>query len=132
VPIKSVEQQAAGMVLKARELLVRQRSQAANALRGHMAERGLVAAMGMANIGKLITIIRSDGDHIAPAARTALKEIASQIEALTVRIEKLERNIISTVKGDEEPPAADQHSGCAAPDMIGARFFGGLCALGRR
>ena len=102
VPIKSVEQQAAGMVLKARELLLRQRSQAANALRGHMAELGLVAAMGMANIGKLIAMIRSDGDHIAPAARTALKEIANQIEALTVRIEKLERNIIATVKGDEE------------------------------
>lgn len=37
VPIKSVEQQAAGMVFKARELLLRQRSQAVNALRGHMA-----------------------------------------------------------------------------------------------
>ena len=40
VPIKAGEQQAAGMVLKTRELLVRQRSQAANALRGHMAELG--------------------------------------------------------------------------------------------
>jgi transposase len=67
-----------------------------------MAELGLVAAMGMANIGKLIAIIRSDGDHIAPAARTALNEVATQIEALTVRIEKLERNVIATVKGDEE------------------------------
>lgn len=102
VPIKSVEQQAAGMVLTARELLLRQRNQAANALRGHMAELGLVTAMGMANIGKLIAMIRSDGDHIAPAARTALKEIAAQIDVLTIRIEKLERNVIATVKGDEE------------------------------
>ena len=35
VPIKSVEQQAAAMLLSVRELLVRQRTQLVNALRGH-------------------------------------------------------------------------------------------------
>jgi transposase len=63
VSIKSIDQQSAGMVLKAREPLVRQRSQAANALRGHMAELGIVGAMGMASISKLIGILRSDGDN---------------------------------------------------------------------
>jgi transposase len=100
VPIKSVDQQSAGMVLKARQLLVRQRSQAANALRGHMAELGIVAAMGMASIGKLIGIIRSDGDNIPLAARIALSEIAAQIEVLTGQIEKLERHVIAAVKAD--------------------------------
>jgi len=44
VPVKSPEEQAAGMVLKTRELLRRQRSQAANAMRAHMAELGIIAA----------------------------------------------------------------------------------------
>lgn len=103
VPIKSAEQQAAGMVLKTRDLLIRQRTQSANALRGHMAELGIVGAMGMASIDKLIVIIRDDEDASIPdAARMALKEMAAQIEALTARVERLDRTIIATVKGDEE------------------------------
>lgn len=102
VPIKSIDQQSAGMVLKARELLVRQRSQAANAMRGHMAELGVVGAMGMASISKLIGVVRNDCDNIPSVARIALSEIAAQIEALTERIEKLERYIVVTVKADGE------------------------------
>ena len=46
VPIKSPEEQAATMVLKARELLVRKRSQTTKAMRAHMAELGGVSASG--------------------------------------------------------------------------------------
>ena len=60
VPIKSAEQQAAGMVLKTRELLVRQRSQTANALRAHMMEFGIAAAKGMASVEKLADTIRDN------------------------------------------------------------------------
>src|SRR6187399_2783077 len=44
VPIKTADSQAALMVLKTRDLLVRQRTQAINAVRGHLAELGIVAA----------------------------------------------------------------------------------------
>jgi transposase len=50
VLVKSADEQAAGMVLKTRELLVRQRSQTANAMRAHMAELGIIAATGMTSI----------------------------------------------------------------------------------
>src|SRR4030095_14767959 len=43
VPVKSAEQQASGVVFRARDLLVHQRTQLMNALRGHMAEYGHVA-----------------------------------------------------------------------------------------
>ena len=46
VPIKTAEQQAALMLHRARDLLVRQRTQLINALRAHLAELGLVAATG--------------------------------------------------------------------------------------
>lgn len=103
VPIKSAEQQGAGMMLKTRDLLIRQRTQSANALRGHMAELGIVGSTGMASIDKLIVIIRDDGDASIPdGARLALKEMAAQIEWLTVRVERLDRTINASVKGDEQ------------------------------
>jgi transposase len=43
VPVKSAEQQAVLMLHRTRELLVRQRTALVNALRGHMAELGIVA-----------------------------------------------------------------------------------------
>ena len=102
VPIKSSEQQAAGMILKTRELLVRQRSQTANAMRAHMAELGIIASSGMASIAKLICLLRNEEDHRIPkVARMALLEMAEQIEMQTTRIEKLDRKIVATVKTDE-------------------------------
>jgi len=44
VPVKSAEQQAEAIVLSARELLVRQRTQLVIAVRGHAAEFGVIAA----------------------------------------------------------------------------------------
>lgn len=46
VAVKTVEKQAAGVAFKTRDLLVRQRTQTINAVRGHMAEYGVVAPMG--------------------------------------------------------------------------------------
>ena len=46
VPIKTAEQQAALMLHRTRDLLIRQRTQLINALRAHLAELGLVAATG--------------------------------------------------------------------------------------
>ncbi|MEW9616232.1 IS110 family transposase [Shinella sp. S4-D37] len=102
VPVKSPEEQAASMVLKTRELFVRQRSQTANAMRAHMAELGVVAATGMTSIAKLIAILRDDRDGRLPnSARVALLEMAEQIEKLTARIEALDAKIIAAVKTDE-------------------------------
>ncbi|MEY9633432.1 transposase [Bradyrhizobium japonicum] len=102
VPVKSPEEQAAGMVLKTRELLVRQRSQTANAMRAHMAELGIIAATGMTSIAKLVAVLRDDQDRRLPAsARAALLEMAEQIESLTTRIDMLDTKIVAAVKADD-------------------------------
>lgn len=44
VAVTSEEQQARAMLFRTRDLLVRQRTQLINALRGHLAEHGVVAA----------------------------------------------------------------------------------------
>lgn len=103
VPIKSADQQAAAMVLKTRALLVRQQTQAINALRAHLSELGVIAATGPAKVAALIEIVRDETDARLPkAARFALTEIADQIEALRQRIGKLERDIVAEAKRDED------------------------------
>jgi len=49
-PVKSEDQQAALMLHGVRELLVRQQTMLVNALRGHMAELGLIAAQGRGKV----------------------------------------------------------------------------------
>jgi transposase len=102
VPIKSAEQQAAGMVLKTRELLVRQRSQTANALRAHMMELGIAAAKGMASVEKLGDMIRDpECGTIPEKAKRALLEMVEQIDVLSARIECLDAEIRKGVQEDE-------------------------------
>lgn len=103
VPIKTADQQAAAMVLKTRALVVRQRTQAINALRAHLAELGIISAGGVAKVEALIAIIRDDADARLPGqARFALATLAEQIEALTKQIDKLERAIVTEVKHDDD------------------------------
>jgi transposase len=59
VPVKTVEQQSALLMHRGRELLVRQRTMLANALRGHLAEFGLITAQGLHKLAELIAIVRT-------------------------------------------------------------------------
>ena len=58
VAVKTEEQQARSMIFRTRDLLVRQRTQLVNALRGHLAEHGIVAAQGIAKVKVLATAMR--------------------------------------------------------------------------
>jgi transposase len=102
VPIKTEAQQAAGMELNARDLLVRQRTQAVNALRGYLGEYGLVAAHGAAKLSELTSTLRQGDDQRLPiVAREALLELIEQIEALDERIERMERRMVRRSREDE-------------------------------
>ncbi|MBB3398858.1 transposase [Rhizobium sp. BK538] len=68
VPIKTAEQQADVMVLKTRALLVQQRTQSVNALRTHLAEPGIIATGGLANVAALMAVVRESKDIRLPAA----------------------------------------------------------------
>src|SRR6202030_3768179 len=61
IAVKSAEQQASGMAFKTRDLLVRQRTQPINALRGHMAEYGVVAPNGPVHIERLAEALQDGG-----------------------------------------------------------------------
>ena len=103
VPIKSAEQQAAAVVLKTRGLLVRQQTQVINALRAHLSELGIIAAIGTTKVAGLIEIVRDATDARVPTvARFALTILADQIEALFAQVVKLAREIVAGAKRDED------------------------------
>ena len=103
VPVKSAEQQAAVMVLRTRALLLHERMQSINALRGHLGELGIVASSGVANIKALAAVIRDGEDARLPrAARFALMEILETIEGLSARIDRLEREIVAEARRDPD------------------------------
>src|SRR4051794_36570356 len=92
VPVKTADQQAAVLLHRGRERLVRQRTMLVNALRAHLAEFGIVAPQGLRNVGKLIAIIRDEEDARLPdLARQVLGVLAVQIEQLETAIASLEK-----------------------------------------
>ena len=64
VAIKSVEQQAARGVERARELLIKQRTQLRNCLRSQLAEFGIVAAPGGRGFAELSALVAADDTAI--------------------------------------------------------------------
>jgi transposase len=76
VTVKTAEQQSALLMHRGRELLVRQRTMLANALRGHLAEFGLIAAQGLHKVAGLIAIVMDVEDERVPdMARQVLRLI---------------------------------------------------------
>src|SRR5579864_3775586 len=74
VAIKTKEQQAALMLHRARQLLVRKRTMLSNAIRGHLAELGIISAKGRNGTEELLEIIMNGADSRIPlAARSILK-----------------------------------------------------------
>jgi len=71
VAVKSADRQGQAMVLKTRDLFTAQRTQAVNALRGHLAEYGVIAPTGLANLTKLETAL-GDPKHDLPEVVIAL------------------------------------------------------------
>ena len=99
VPVKSAEQQAALMVLRVRELLVRQRTQLVNALRGHAAEFGLVTAKGLARIEPLLATIKATAAILAPA-QAMLAVLGEEIAHLDERLATLEAALLALHKAN--------------------------------
>jgi transposase len=95
VAIKSVDQQAALMLHKTRDLLVRQRTMLINGLRGHLAEFGVVAAKGPGGVKVAIESLHEAQDRLPEAARLALHGLVDQLRNLATAIEKLEARIVA-------------------------------------
>ncbi len=96
VAIKTQDQQAALTIHRSRDLLVRQRTMLINALRGHLAEFGVIAPQGPRHVAQLVAIVRDAAeDRVPELARRVLAVIAEQLEALAESLAALGRELLA-------------------------------------
>lgn len=102
--IKTEVQQAAGMVFRTRDLLVRQRTQLINAIRGHLTEFGWVAPKGPSHISVLASLLEEGeeiGASLPKAARTMFLVMTGQLEQLNEQVALLDKEIATRARQDE-------------------------------
>ena len=103
VPVKSVDQQTAMALHRVRDHLVRQRTGTINALRGHLAEFGIVAAAQRTGLDQLVAIVEDDGagGELPFAMRAILQMLIEEVRAADERIAQLDRKLKDAAKEDE-------------------------------
>jgi len=101
VPVKSEETQGAAMGFRIRELLIRQRTQAINALRGHLGEFGQIVPQGAANAARLVAIVEDPDSGLPAEAIITLKVLIGVLTHLEVEIDKLDAEIARRAKENE-------------------------------
>jgi transposase len=103
VAVKSEEQQASGLVFRTRDLLVRQRTQLINAIRGHLTEYGWVAPKGPSHVTMLGDLLDSDEDiasSLPQAARSMFRVMLDLLEELDGKISELDKEIARRARED--------------------------------
>lgn len=100
VAIKSVEQQCARAVHRARDLLVRQRTQLMNAIRAMLAEMGIVAAQGLRGFETLRAMVEGVDPAIPVPLLPSLSALLRQWHALDAEATELEREIVARARTD--------------------------------
>ena len=89
VALKTEGQQARAMIFRARDLLVRQRTQLINALRGHLAEFGVVAPQGIAHVRRLQEAIDDPQAELPPVVRDIGRAYLDQITRCSGKTSKM-------------------------------------------
>lgn len=101
VAVKTEAQQASAMAYRTRDLLVRQRTQTINALRGHLAEQGLVVPTGIAHVGRLEALIEGDEGVLPVAVRDLARLLLGQIAGLAEKIAGLDAELRKRATADD-------------------------------
>src|SRR5499427_4211381 len=103
VATKSEQQQSGLMLHRSRQLLVCQRTMLSNAIRGHMAEFGMISAKGRNGKAELLKIIADEqDDRIPAAARFSLGILARQYAVVRAEIVAIEKRIHTWHRSSEE------------------------------
>jgi transposase len=101
VPVKEEGQQALLMLHRVREQLLEQRTATINALRAHLAEFGIVAALRRAGLRELLAVVADQEDRrLPPLARELLRVLADHLRALEERLAILDRRLLEIARAD--------------------------------
>lgn len=89
VAVKSAERQAQAVAFRTHQCFVGQRTQLINALRGHLAEFGVVVAQGPAHLKQVIALLDEAGANVPDGVKEIARLYLDQIAVLTERIDEL-------------------------------------------
>ena len=102
VAVKTEQARANSMLFRTRGLLVQQRTQTVNALRGHLAEFGLVAARGVANVKQLWQAFAQCADTLPELVVRNAGLLFDRVAELTAQIDAVDSS--STVSSEVQKP----------------------------
>jgi transposase len=102
VSVKSAEHQARAVAFRTHQCFVGQRTQLINALRGHLAEFGVVVAQGPANLKSVTGLLAGDAVDLPDGVKDIARLYLDQIEALTSRIDELTLGMREATKANDE------------------------------
>jgi transposase len=100
VPVKSLDQQAALMLITVRDRLIRTRTQLSNAIRGHASEFGITAAKGLAHIGPLLERISQD-TALPDLAHRLFARLGAEYTEQETRLDEIDTELATLHKADE-------------------------------
>ena len=102
VAVKSAEKQARAVAFRTHQCFVRQRTQLINALRGHLAEFGLVAPKGPVHLKLLQAALSGPQVDLPKTVREMGRLYLQQIGQLTEVITRLANELEAATKTDDE------------------------------
>ena len=102
VEIKTAEQQSRAMLFRTRQMLVGQRTQTINALRGHLAEYGVIGPKSKAGLNKLIAALNDEGIDLPDLVRSTAQIYLEHISILSEKISDLTTTMKETVKSSDK------------------------------
>jgi len=100
VPAKSVEQSAGQMLLGVRDSLIKRRTQLSNAIRGHAAEFGLVAAKGLDKVAPLLARIAAE-EAVPGLAKELFAVLGQEFDELGPRIAQIDKKLMAFHRSNE-------------------------------
>ena len=101
VAVKTAAQQATLMLHRVRDQLIGQRTATINALRGHLAELGIVAAPRQAGWRPLLEALGElEDERIPPPARDVLQTLVAHLRDLADKLAELDRRLVATTRSD--------------------------------
>ena len=102
VPIKEEIQQEVLVLHRVRQMLIRQRTQLINAIRGHLTEFGIIGPNRAHNIGLLTKLVEDEEfDELPAVARHALRYLVEQLREVKTKLFRIGRDLIAVVKQSE-------------------------------
>lgn len=110
VTVKSEAEQAEAVVFRTRGLLVQQRTQVINAVRGHLSEFGIIVAKGAQNSGLLAAQVEEPASGLPEPVRSMLGIMTEELRRLDERIRDARPRGHAPGKGQCHGSATDDHS----------------------